>query len=124
MFRAWTEPNMLRQWWPNEAEIDLQPGGAYHLSWPSMDWHLRGRYSAVELNEHLAFTWKWDHDDNPERTVDVRFEPLPDGGTRLTLVHGTYTSEDTEEREGHISGWLHFLGRLYMQSPEMAFPGN
>jgi uncharacterized protein YndB with AHSA1/START domain len=120
MFDAWTQPELLTRWWPQVAEVDLRPGGEYHFSWPSMDWHLRGSYTVVEPPHRLAFTWNWDHEDAPERTVVMHFAPLPEGGTRLTLRHGTYTAEDTEEREGHLSGWLHFLGRLYLLSPELS----
>jgi uncharacterized protein YndB with AHSA1/START domain len=122
LFQAWTEPALLVQWWPPVAEIDAREGGAYHLAWPSMNWHLRGAYLAIEQDRLLRFTWKWDHTALPERIVEVRFEPLRDGGTRLTVEHGRYddTPEDIEDRESHVAGWLHFLGRLYMLSPEMS----
>jgi uncharacterized protein YndB with AHSA1/START domain len=120
MFRAWTEPALLTRWWPNEAEIDLREGGNYHFSWPSMNWHLRGEYVTVEPDTHLSFGWTWDHETSPDRRVDVRFDPLPEGGTKLTLEHGSYADTDAEEREGHLAGWLHFLGRLYMVSPEIS----
>jgi uncharacterized protein YndB with AHSA1/START domain len=122
MFRAWVEPGLITRWWPHEAEIDLREGGSYHFSWPSMSWHLRGEYLAVQPDSRLTFTWSWDHEDSPDRTVDIRFDPLPDGGTLLTLEQGSYTESqaDQEEREGHIAGWLHFLGRLYMASPKLA----
>src|SRR6476646_7753076 len=42
LFAYWTQPEFLQQWWPPEAEVDLRPGGAYRLSWPSMEWTLRG----------------------------------------------------------------------------------
>jgi uncharacterized protein YndB with AHSA1/START domain len=122
MFRAWTEPEVITRWWPQEAELDLREGGSYHFSWPSMSWHLRGKYQTVQPNSRLTFTWSWDHEDSPDRTVDIRFDSLPNGGTMLTLEQGTYTESeaDREEREGHIAGWLHFLGRLYMASPEIS----
>ena len=43
------------------------------------------------------------------------FAPHPAGGTRLTLIHGPYTTmpADQEERiEHHLTGWQHFLPRL------------
>jgi uncharacterized protein YndB with AHSA1/START domain len=122
MYRAWTEAWLLTRWWPPVAELEVREGGRYHLAWPSMDWHLRGRYLAVEPEQLLRFTWKWDHDTLPERVVEVRMEPLPQGGTRLRVEHGTYSDspEDVEDRESHASGWLHFLGQLYMKSPELA----
>jgi len=123
VFDYWTQPALLRQWWPQEAEVESRVGGAYQLGWPQMDWHLRGRYTAFEPGKRLGFTWRWDHDepDEPEREVLIVLEPLPpdrpDGpdGTRLLLTHGPYsdTPADQELRiEHHLAGWQHFLPRL------------
>jgi uncharacterized protein YndB with AHSA1/START domain len=114
-YRSFTEPASLTRWWPPEAETDPRVGGAYHLSWPAMGWHLRGRYTTAEPGRALGFTWKWDHEpDLPERQVDVSFEPLAARGTRVTVMHGRYGTGDTEaeDRQGHIDGWQHFLARL------------
>ena len=114
LFRYWTEPELLTQWWPSAAELDLRAGGSYLLSWPQMGWNLRGSFTAVEPGQRLAFTWNWDHEpDLPERQVDVRFEPV-DAGTRLTITHGTYSDSDTDQqdRQSHLAGWQHFSTRL------------
>jgi len=117
LFDYWTQPDLLRRWWPQEAEMDLRVDGAYHLAWPGMGWHLRGHYTAIERGKSLAFTWKWDSapELTPIRHVIVLFEKLAEGGTRLTITHGPYadTREDQEERAGHIEGWTHFLGKLH-----------
>ncbi len=114
LFAYWTEPELLRRWWPPEAEVDQMVGGQYHFSWPTMDWHLRGTYSAFEPARRLAFDWNWDHDDLPPRQVDLLFEPSPLGGTRLTLTHGAYgdSVREQEDRQGHIDGWSTFLPQL------------
>jgi uncharacterized protein YndB with AHSA1/START domain len=82
-----------------------------------MDWHLRGRYTAVEPGALLAFTWRWDSDsaDDPERLVRVVFASLDGGGgTRLSVTHGTYgdSASEREARQGHLEGWTHFLAKL------------
>jgi uncharacterized protein YndB with AHSA1/START domain len=113
LFAYWTDPALLTQWWPEQAEADTRPGGAYHLAWPKMGWHLRSVFAAVEPGRHLAFTWRWDHEpDKPTRTVDVLFEPVGDLGTQLIVTHGTYAESDREERDGHLEGWTYFLTRL------------
>lgn len=116
LFAYWTQPELLQQWWPPKAEVDVRPGAPYCLSWPSMEWNLRGTYNVVEPGQRLAFTWKWDHEpDTPMRKVEVTFEPVGDVGTQLTVTHGTYTnsSKDQEERDGHLEGWIYFLKRLH-----------
>jgi uncharacterized protein YndB with AHSA1/START domain len=113
VFAYWTDPALLRQWWPEQADTDPRPAGAYHLAWPKMGWHLRGEYTAVEPGIRLAFTWRWEHEpDRPERTVEVLFDAVGDLGTQLTVTHGTYTEADREERDGHMEGWTYFLTRL------------
>lgn len=117
LFDYWTQPPLIQSWWPPQAEIEAREGGTYHLSWPRMNWHLRGHYTSFEPGKQLAFTWGWD--DNPQdpgtREVSMLFEPLADSGTRLVLTHGPYaeTPEDQAIRlEQHLVGWQHFLGCL------------
>jgi uncharacterized protein YndB with AHSA1/START domain len=116
MWRAWTEPDELKRWWPQEAEIDLSVGGAYHMAWPTMGWHVRGAYTEVAAPGRLAFTWSWDHEpDVPTRTVSLDLQPMADGGgTRIVITHGPYGegSEEAADREGHLAGWADFLARL------------
>ncbi|GER90403.1 activator of HSP90 ATPase [Dictyobacter vulcani] len=117
VFDYWTQPALLQQWWPQAAELVRKVGSAYHLSWPQMNWHLRGHYTTFELAKQLVFTWRWDHEEPEEvgREVKLVFEPLETIGTRLHLSHGPYndTPEDQELRiEHHLAGWQHFLPRL------------
>ncbi|HEU5439586.1 MAG TPA: SRPBCC domain-containing protein [Ktedonobacterales bacterium] len=115
VFTYWIQPELLTLWWPRVAELDVRVRGAYHLAWPPNDWHLRGRYTAVEPGEQLAFTWCWDGDVEADETdVNARFAPLPGGGTRLTLTHGPYDESEAASvmRRGHLDGWRHFLLRL------------
>lgn len=115
LFDVWTEPEYLTNWWPHQAEIDSGIGGRYHLSWPGMNWHLRGNYTQWERGHRLAFSWSWDHDpvDVTPKDVDIQFVALS-GGSRLILTHGHYpdTPVAQEERRGHLEGWMTFLGRL------------
>lgn len=116
LFLHWIAPDRLRQWWPPVAIVEPRAGGAYHFSWPGMNWHLRGEYTVFAPDHHLAFTWRWDHDpaDHPTREVVLTFAPLGTGGTELTVTHGRYTlaPADQEERQGHLEGWTAFLGKL------------
>ena len=113
VYDFWTTPALLCSWWPQEAELDVRVGGAYKLSWPKMGWRLRGRYTAVRPGERLAFTWVWEHEGNDVRGVEVLFSPH-ETGARVTVRQGPYadTPADRESRNGHLEGWLHFLGRL------------
>jgi uncharacterized protein YndB with AHSA1/START domain len=115
LWQLWTTPEGLTRWWPQKAEID-PAARSLHFSWPRMGWHLRGRVLAWEPSRRLVFTWRWDHEPElPERTVTVELMALAGGdGTVLTLEHGTYGDGAIEaaDRQSHIEGWDHFLGRL------------
>jgi len=119
VFDYWINPELLCRWCPQEAEIDARVGGQYHLSWLQMNWHLRGQYTRFEPGKQLAFTWKWDHDEEgiTVREVMIVFEPLPGRGTKLVLTHGPYavSADDQEVRiEHHLAGWQHFIPRLQL----------
>jgi uncharacterized protein YndB with AHSA1/START domain len=113
VFAFWTTPGLLCSWWPQEAELDVRVGGAYKLSWPKMNWRLRGRYTAVEPGARLAFTWVWEHQSADVRGVEIHFAHRGDA-TSVEVRHGPYadTQADREVRNGHLEVWLQFLGRL------------
>ena len=130
LFDFWTLPELICQWWPQQASIEARVGGAYLLTWPAMDWRLRGHYTAFDPGHLLAFTWAWDHDstDAPPKLVTIEFaatiaaedaededRTLDQPGTRLTLTHGSYLATPAEQElriEHHLAGWRHFLPRL------------
>ena len=113
LFDYWVKPDLIRQWWSPEAEIDPRLDGNYHLIWPQRNWHLRGHYTVFEPGEKLAFTWQWDHYSVQEKVI-VSFEPLEPQGTKMTIVHGPYddSKQGQEDRKSHLDGWMHFVSNL------------
>ena len=113
LFNYWIEPELLQKWWPPEAKTEPRTGGAYHLFWPQMNWHLRGHYTQLDPGRTLAFTWQWDHYPVIKNVV-ITFELLNDDSTRIMLIHSPYGSseQDRRDREGHREGWIHFVSRL------------
>jgi uncharacterized protein YndB with AHSA1/START domain len=123
LFAYWTRPDLLRQWWPPQAELEPRLCGAYHYWWPERDDSLRGVFTAFAPGQQLAFTWRWEREaaDAPTRTVTVHFspDPLDDERVTLTLRHEPYgdTPAEQEARRGHLEGWTYFLGKLQSLSP-------
>ncbi|HEX3272807.1 MAG TPA: SRPBCC domain-containing protein [Ktedonobacterales bacterium] len=123
LFAYWTRPDLLRQWWPPQAEVEPRAGGAYHYWWPERNDHLRGVFTTFEPGQKLAFTWRWDHEppEAPTRTVTVSFAPdtRDDERVTLTLRHEPYgeTQAEQDARKGHLEGWTYFLGKLQSLSP-------
>ena len=94
VFRAWTEPDLLTQWfaplpWTTpRAELDVRPGGVNLIVMRSPEgdeYPNRGVYLEVVKNERLvftdAYTCAWAPSEQPFMTVVITFEDL--GGNSL-----------------------------------------
>jgi uncharacterized protein YndB with AHSA1/START domain len=113
LYDHFTKPELLTKWWPPQAQVDLKPGGVYRLVWPGQ-WTLSGEVRACDPGKRFVFRWRWEHDPQEDREVEVLFEALPAGGTRLWVLHGRYGEGAAESgaRGGHRQGWEFFLSRL------------
>jgi uncharacterized protein YndB with AHSA1/START domain len=117
VFDAWTNPEVLREWWaamptmsPGDIDVDLREGGRYRMQMrtDTGDVHtVVGEYKEVRKPERLAYTWTWDS--NPEAMagsagtlVEVDFAEDGDG-TRVTLTHTGFAN--AEIRGMHEHGW-------------------
>jgi uncharacterized protein YndB with AHSA1/START domain len=135
VFRAWTDPELLRQWLHGavghspHAEVDARVGGEFKITMTSRGAkllsrllrdetgefvHLIGRYEEISPPERLVFTMGWQ--DFPtfrlERdatTVTVDFLEA-DGGTEVVLTHERQPSRRT--RGMHHFGWWGSLRNL------------
>lgn len=78
VWRALTDPERLADWFANDVELDLRPGGGAHFRWGNGE----ERYATVtevEPEERLAFEWA------DQGEVEFTLEDDADG-TRLTVV--------------------------------------
>jgi uncharacterized protein YndB with AHSA1/START domain len=119
LFRAWTEPELLKQWFAPlpyttpVAELDVRPGGASLVVMrgpDGVDMPNRGVYLEVVPNERLvvtdAFTKAWEPAEKPFMTVILTFEDKG-GKTRYTALvrHWTVADRETHEKMGFHQGW-------------------
>jgi uncharacterized protein YndB with AHSA1/START domain len=119
VYRAWTEPELLKQWFAPApfttpvAELDVRPGGANFLVMRSPEGQElpnRGVYLEVVPNERLvftdAYTEAWQPSAKPFMTVILTFEE-EGGRTRYTARVRHWTAEDreTHEKMGFHQGW-------------------
>jgi uncharacterized protein YndB with AHSA1/START domain len=117
-FRAWTDPQALKQWFgPGDlevllAEADPRVGGRYRIVMrsPGGDEHdVSGEFREIVANRKLVFTWAWRG--TPERQSLVTIEFVPDGAaTALTLTHEQFADEAARDR--HHYGWSGSLDKL------------
>jgi uncharacterized protein YndB with AHSA1/START domain len=117
VFKAWTTPEMLEQWFgcaaftTTFAEADVWVGGEWRVGMrsPEGDNYLAfGVYKAIRPVEHLALTHQWSRmtaDVNPPNhetlvTVDLHEEGT---GTRMEFRQTGLASEAS--RDSHVGGW-------------------
>jgi len=120
LFRAWTEPGLLKQWFAPKpyttpvVETDPRSGGASFIVMrgpDGQDMPLHGVYLEVVKNERIVFTdaYKkaWEPSQKPFFTGIITFEDLGDGKTRYTARARHWTAADREahEKMGFHEGW-------------------
>jgi len=124
VFRAWTEPEVLRRWWAaapdwesTRAEVDVRVGGRYRLSMrdpQSGDEHtVGGEYVEIDPPARLVYTWTWEGGDadSPGAGSTVTVEFLEDGErTTVVLTHDGIADE--RSRDQHAQGWTGCLDNL------------
>ena len=119
LFRAWTEPQLLKQWFcPRpwgvaRATLDVRPGGICNvvmLSPEGQEFPNPGVYLEVVANRRLvftdAYTEAWVPSAKPFMTGIIDFEDLG-GKTRYTARARHWTKEACEQHAamGFHTGW-------------------
>jgi uncharacterized protein YndB with AHSA1/START domain len=121
VFRAWTQPAALREWWcpvgwvAAEIEIDLRVGGAYRIGMNrtagGAPVAVAGQFLEVDPPERLVYSWCWEgaFTEMPETLVSLELQGSAEE-TLLTLRHEKFA--DLALRSQHRSGWLSACDRL------------
>lgn len=119
VYRAWTEPELMKQWFTPRPwitphiETDVRPGGASYILMrgPNGEEHPnRGIYLEVVPDRKLVFTdayvRAWEPSDKPFMTAILTFEPQ-DGKTLYTarVVHWSDADREQHEKMGFHDGW-------------------
>lgn len=119
LYRCWTEPALLTQWftpppWTTpHAELDVRPGGSSLVIMRGPDgteFPNRGVYLEVEPNRRLVFTdayvRAWEPSEKPFMTAILGFEDLG-GRTRYTarVLHWSEEDRKRHEEMGFHQGW-------------------
>ena len=115
-----TEPEQIRQWFADEAEIELRVGARGRLAFKGHDSY-ELRVEAVEPPRRFAFRWVRTPGAafGADNSMLVEFTlQAEDGNTRLRVVESGFDAiewSDAERAayaEDHARGWLRVLVRL------------
>lgn len=119
VFKAWTDPELLKQWfaplpWTTpQVEADVRPGGSSLVVMRGPDGNEfpnRGVYLEVVKNERLvftdAFTKAWGPSEKPFMAVELTFEDQR-GKTKYTarVHHWSVADREAHEKMGFHGGW-------------------
>jgi uncharacterized protein YndB with AHSA1/START domain len=119
LYRAWTDPHLLRQWFAPlpyttpVAELDVRPGGSAFIVMrgpDGKDLPNHGVYLDVVPNQRLvstdAYTKAWEPSAKPFMTLILTFADEA-GKTRYTarVLHWTVADRETHEKMGFHQGW-------------------
>ncbi|MCB1055811.1 MAG: SRPBCC domain-containing protein [Acidobacteria bacterium] len=119
VFEAFTNPELLRQWWgPRNFTIeDLSfpavEGGEYRVRLRAPDgstYAHSGTFQEVRRPDRLCYSWRWTEGPFPDDDTLVELDfHAEDGGTRVELVHSRFPDRATRDAHG---GWVDSLERL------------
>ena len=110
VWRAHTEPELIKQWWGRGNPVDIERmeverGGHWRdvEHGPEGSSGFEGRYREVSPEERMVQTFEWDG--MPAYTIlnTAEFEDLGDGRTRVVTTSRFYTEE---ERDGMLASGM------------------
>ena len=125
VYQVVSRPEHLREWWPDEADLEPVPGATGVISF--------GDRSApdakvvalmvVEADPPRRFSFRWTHGEGeaatPATSLLVTFQLIASGaGTLLRFTESGFRERGWEgalleqQYREHVTGWDHFLPRL------------
>ena len=113
VWRYWTDPERMCDWWGAAAELDPQPGGTCRVEMGNGA-VMVGQYLELVPHERIVFSFGWEPTQgSPEvapgsSLVEVTLT-ADAADTILTLRHRGLPAAIAGE---HRTGWGHFLPRL------------
>lgn len=129
VFEAWLHPAALAKWMGptddilvTDIHVDAVEGGRYRMVFTAPDGsvnQLNGVYKTIQRYTQLVFTWTWEQPTegaDVETLVTLGFEPT-EKGTRLSLLHQRFTSEEIRDR--HNWGWAGTFDKLEKKAAEV-----
>jgi uncharacterized protein YndB with AHSA1/START domain len=110
---ALTEPDKVLEWFTQVSPV-AGVGAPYRLDFGDGS-VVEGTIRELEPRRRLAYSWAWlDAEPTRETFVSWTIDPLPGGGTRVTLEHGGWdeAGADAATRDDHAGYWEGYLEDL------------
>ncbi len=117
VYQVISSPEHLRQWWPDEADLEPAPGATGTISFgdPATTVPL----TVLEADPPRRFSFHWAYDGASPVPLTVTFDLVAEGaGTLLRFTEAGFREKGFEGAvleewyRDHAQGWDHFLPRL------------
>src|SRR5690349_1905096 len=138
VFAAWTNPELVAQWFAPAnftatADLDVRPRGKYRITMIDKDgvkWPIKGEYQEISPGEKLVYTEdlsehpkQFDEmllkqglgkNDRHETIATVTFEDAPGDATKVTVrtQFATAKERDAHVKLGMADGWSECFDKL------------
>ncbi|MEU6237049.1 SRPBCC family protein [Kitasatospora sp. NPDC047058] len=125
VYEVISTPEHLREWWPDDAELEPVAGATGTVTFGDRDSPDANvvPLTVVEADPPRRFSFRWVYEDGeaagPANSLLVTFELIPSGaGTLLRFCETGFRERGWEAAvleqayNEHASGWDHFLPRL------------
>jgi len=116
VYQVISTPEHLRQWWPDEADIEPVPGATGTISFGGSK---VVPLTVLEADPPRRFSFHWCSDEASPTPLTVTFDLVPSGtGTLLRFTEAGFREKCWEGAvleewyTDHARGWDHFLPRL------------
>jgi uncharacterized protein YndB with AHSA1/START domain len=107
---ALTDPERLSDWFANEVELELRPGGSGVFRWD--DGSVRvAEVDAVEEGERFAFRWRDEEGEVAETRVELVLTEV-EGGTQVTVREQATADVQATALAGEWSWGVQLLAAL------------
>jgi uncharacterized protein YndB with AHSA1/START domain len=121
VYEVISTPEHMREWWPDDAELDPVPGATGKVSWG--DGAKVEPLTVMEADPPKRFSFRWVYDEGEAaargNSLLVTFELTPAGaGTLLRFTEAGFREKGWEAAvleetyRDHVRGWDLFLPRL------------
>ena len=124
VFEVVSRPEHLKEWWPDEADIEPEVGASGHIVFRNTDRaDTVEPITVVEVTPPTRFAFRWVYTDGdvvgPGTSLLVTFDLEPSGqGTRVRMTETGFRERGWEaavleaQYNDHVTGWDYFVPRL------------
>lgn len=124
VFQVVSDPEHVKDWWPDEAQYEPIPGKAGRIGFRQGDGTVQWeQFTVVDADPPRMFAFRWTHAEGEEAAKGnsflVTFELEPVGaGTFLRMTETGFRERGwteaviAEEYAAHVQGWDFFVPRL------------